>query len=90
MIITRITACDHRAYLDNMQRVPSLRYTMQTTRNWTPNSVIGAGYDAPAMRSDDGRHIDCLWSPSRALMRAGAIIKIATPLQLSFRSPRCG
>jgi len=56
MILTGITACDHRAYLDNMQqRVPSLRYTMQTTRNWTPNSVIGAGCDAPAMRSNDGR-----------------------------------
>ena len=68
MIITGITACDHRAYLENMQqRVPSLRYTMQTTQTWTPNSVIGKGCDAPAMCSNDGRHVDCCWSPLSGL-----------------------
>ena len=62
-MITAITACDPRAFAENMQRIPELSYVMRSSTPWVPTSVISEGMMAPAMRLAGDKHVDCSWSP---------------------------
>lgn len=66
-MITAITACDPRAFAENMQRIPELSYVMRSSTPWVPTSVISEGMIAPAMRLASDKHIDCAWSPLTGL-----------------------
>ena len=66
-MITAITACDPRAFAENMQRIPELSCVMRSSTPWVPTSVISEGMKVPAMRLTGDKHVDCTWSPLTGL-----------------------
>lgn len=79
-MITSITACDPRAFADNMQHIPDMSYVVRSSQPWVPSDVISEGKSVPAMRLAGTRYIDCTWGPLMGLAAALSDFKDVTAI----------